>query len=574
MPSIFQALCASTFFSMSGTMRITFFLSFCSFATCASVTSASTCSDPTPIALPISNVQLSHGKSMRGIPASIGTPEQQFSFMIHAYLNDTWVYNSSSPFCFANSTDAQCMTQRGGFYDPEASSTSEAKLDVYDAGGDPSDVARAIGTHIWFNDWGTDRIVLANATLDDFPIGMPGFDFGGRFDTQNNIGLGQNSTILKALKDAGHISSRSWSYWYGIESATSSAAKDGQVVFGGYDAAKVTGQNFTQPLGKPSPACLSGMSVIVSGMSLGFPNGTKADLLAGSSFSACFQPDFPEVMNIPSVYWDRLIEFTNTVPYDNGSLGVHWFAPTWDPQDVYPGDLTISLSNGFSTTIPNDALVLPDQYIGRSGALASNSSASTILMAPLENVNSNDVPIIGKEFFSSAYMMVDLDASTYTLWQVNDTTESRLVSVGGSCSEHIEVNSNDTAPLTATATSAGATNTHEAKSEKSLSTGALVGTVVGSAVGASVMAAIAVLVIMRRRRKALEKTPSATKPTRASGQVFDQSRSGPPSYQDHRWHGYRPAEVPAVDPVSYELTGFDKPQELSSRRTMRYELGS
>ncbi|EME78392.1 uncharacterized protein MYCFIDRAFT_157184 [Pseudocercospora fijiensis CIRAD86] len=556
---------------MGGTMLFILSLGFYSFAISPSVTSASPCSDPTPIALPTTNVHLSNGKSMRGIPASIGTPEQHFSFMIHAYLNDTWAYNSSSPFCFDNSTEAQCLIQRGGFYDPKSSSTFEAKLGVHEAGGDPSDVARAIGTHIWFSDWFTDRFALANTSLEHFPIGMPGFDFGGRFDTQNNIGLGQNSTILKALKNSGRISSRSWSYWYGIESATSSAAKDGQIVFGGYDAAKVTGQNFTQPLGKPSPACLSGMSVIVTGLGLDFPNGTKADLLAGSSFSACFQPDFPEVMNIPSVYWDRLIESTNTVPYDNSSLGVHWFAPTWNPQAVYAGDLTISLSNGFSTTIRNDALVLPDQYVDPSGALVSNSSASTILMAPLENVNSNDVPIIGKEFFSSAYMMVDLDASTYTLWQVNDTTETRLISVGGSCSEHIEINSNDTAPPTATATGAASTGTKVAKSGNAFSAGALVGIVVGSAVGASVIAAVAVLVVMRRRRN---KITSATELTPASGQVFDQSRSGPPSYQDHRGHGYGLAEVPAVDAVPYELTGFHKPQELSNRRTMRYELGS
>lgn len=237
--------------------------------------------------------------------------------------------------CWANTTQSQCVTLKGGLYDPDLSTSAEGSLTVFEAGGDPSDQAgNNIGPHIWFNEFAKDTLHVNGTSLEEFPIGMSGLDFGGRFDSQANIGLGQNSTFLQALKDGGHISSRTWSYWAGINSATSSAARDGQIVFGGYDAAKASGPNITQPLAAPSKGCPSGMSMIVTTMRLDFPNGTQSDLLSPGTFSACFQPDFPFVMTAPyDPYYERFMNDTGTVP-DNRSLGIHWFGPLFDPRNM------------------------------------------------------------------------------------------------------------------------------------------------------------------------------------------------------------------------------------------------
>lgn len=253
---------------------------------------------------------------------------------VSRFLNDTWVYNSSAPFCFNGTTDAQCYTQRGGQYTLSDSSTAQHFQDVYAAGGDPTDTFRQIQTHIWYSDWATDDLRLGNTTLGDFPIGMPGFDIGEQFDTQGNIGLGQNSTVLNALKAANHISSRSYSYWWGKNSAAPGNAMDGQIVFGGYDAAKVTGPNLTEKLLPWSLTCPSGMMITISSLLLGFPNGTKADMLSPSVIPACLQPDFP-VLITPKYepYFEAFINFTNT-NYINNSIGVYWWTPLYDPTDV------------------------------------------------------------------------------------------------------------------------------------------------------------------------------------------------------------------------------------------------
>lgn len=142
------------------------------------------------------------------------------------------MYNSSAPFCFDDTSNTQCLTIRGNTYDPSASTTVSENLDVVAAGGDPSDTQRTVGTHIWYNDWTTDRLTLENETLDNFPVGMGGFDYGEIFNTQLVIGLGRNSTLLNTLKDTGKIPSRTYFFWWGRNSAAQSNSMDGQLVLG------------------------------------------------------------------------------------------------------------------------------------------------------------------------------------------------------------------------------------------------------------------------------------------------------------------------------------------------------
>jgi hypothetical protein len=218
---------------------------------------------------------------------------------------------------------------RGGTYDSSTSTSASEDLDVYGAGGDPSDTFRALGTHVWYNDWAMDTLNAGNTTLDDFPIGMPGFDVGGIFDTQANIGLGRNSTLLNALHDKGHISSRTYSFWWGLNSASPSLSMDGQLVLGGYDAAKVTGPNITQKLLPSAVGCGSGMYLTVTNMILGFPNGTKADMLAPSVITACIQLDFPSIASFRSdPFMERFQNYTGTAR-DGTPSDQPWEVPSY-----------------------------------------------------------------------------------------------------------------------------------------------------------------------------------------------------------------------------------------------------
>ena len=204
------------------------------------------------------------------------------------------------------------MTQRGGLYNGDASSTSSGPTDVYTAGGDPSDLLDVIGQNIPNSAFVKDDLIVENITLLDFPIGMPGLSMNTYYNTQAVLGLGPNSTILNALLTTGKIASRSYSWWWGLTGATEFARMDGQMVLGGYDAAKIRGKNYTQTLSEPTQACHSGMIVTISDIGLGFPNGTIASITSPVQVTACILPYYPLILTLP---WDPF--------YDNFEAHTH-----------------------------------------------------------------------------------------------------------------------------------------------------------------------------------------------------------------------------------------------------------
>ncbi|KAK4554535.1 hypothetical protein LTR86_008389 [Recurvomyces mirabilis] len=403
---------------------------------------------------------------------------------------------------------------------------------------------------------------------------MPGFDFGGRFDSQANIGLGANSTLLNALVDAGHIASRTYSYWWGIDNPNTNVAMDGQIVFGGYDAAKTTGPNITSTLLNWTAPCPSGMYLTLTDVVLDFPNGTTSSILSPSSLSACIQPDFPVVMNMPdNPYYSRFENLTETSAV-NRTSGMYWYNPAYEVGSVYSGDLTIVLNSDLSFKVKNDVLVVPDQYIDRSGARQSNSSADVVLIDPLDGVNANDPPIIGMQFLSAAYLMVDLDARTFTLWQANPSTESRLISVGGQCSEEPAVNSNATSPSTNSTSSGpqeGGSNStvSAARPASKASTGTIAGAVVGAVLGLALIAGIVILVLLRRKKTRESKAASTERLT-----VVDGKSDPEDTYTG--WHdlprktGLGLHEAPDNSHEMYEMSSKHDPVELG--RYDNYEL--
>ncbi|KAJ8606291.1 hypothetical protein MRB53_041042 [Persea americana] len=108
-----------------------------------------------------------------------------------------------------------------------------------------------------------DKLSIGNSTIDNFALGMPGFPIFDTYDTQSQFGLGINSTLLNALKRMNAITSRAYSWWWGVQGATTQT--DGQIVFGGYDSGRIQGTNYTKSMSTPTyPDCNSGMMVTIS----------------------------------------------------------------------------------------------------------------------------------------------------------------------------------------------------------------------------------------------------------------------------------------------------------------------
>jgi hypothetical protein len=167
----------------------------------------------------------------------------------------------------------------------------------------------------------------------------------------------------------------------------------------------------------------------------------------------------------------------------------------------------VVLDNGLELTLPNELLVVPQKLIGDNGQVTLNTTYSEVLLRPTLGNDAADIPMVGKQFFSSTYLFVDYDVGTFTVWQANNTKETRLVSVGGDCNvtESEERPASSSTEISSEATDTSRSTTESNDTSDVLSTGTIAGIAVGIA-GSLVVIAIIIYVCFVRRKKRKART--------------------------------------------------------------------
>ena len=156
---------------------------------------------------------------------------------------------------------------------------------------------------------GSDTLTINGSfVVEQYPFGTPRTD-KMQFLDYSVLGMGKDSSLMTMLWNQGSIASRSFSLYWGQTGTTSDHQLDGNLVIGGLDEAKTSGSNYTTKLDHSSP-CPTGMLISVSDISLEFPNGTSASIMAaniGQSINFCIAPEFP-MMTVPPDMFDQWIE--------------------------------------------------------------------------------------------------------------------------------------------------------------------------------------------------------------------------------------------------------------------------
>jgi hypothetical protein len=91
--------------------------------------------------------------------------------------------------------------------------------------------------------------------------------------------------------------------------------------------------------------------------------------------------------------------------------------------------MVISSSPGLRVTVPNDQFMVPSVTIDRNGRHIFNESQREFLFSPAQDPV--HMPTLGRYFLTSAHLLVDQDAGTFTFWQANPSNASPLVLVPG-----------------------------------------------------------------------------------------------------------------------------------------------
>lgn len=228
----------------------------------------------------------------------------------------------------------------------------------------------------------------------------------------------------------------------------------------------------------------------------------------------------------------------------------------------YDGDMTFFLGSGLEIRVPNDQFMTPFVDINRSGKRVIDKSKREFLMNPL-----GDQPAtLGRYFLTAAYLMVNHDANSFTLWQANPTSSSDLVPVydeeaADKCKGDVPGPVQPSASPTASATPKNNTqNEEDDKSDETSDEGispAIIGGAVGGGVGALAVVGLAAFFIIRRKRK-----QQANVAADIAAQVV-----APPPHYDSKYKSSYPhtsqwgvQEVAGSEPGSHEVAGSEGPR--------------
>ncbi|CEI69272.1 hypothetical protein FVEN_g3977 [Fusarium venenatum] len=526
--------------------------------------------DTEPLSLPIRDVQVLPNveKSlMRGIPATIGSPSQSIVLLPWAELNNTWIYDDQ-PYCDKTViwNDRICETRRGGLYDEAESEYFTKASDIGDAGGSTSEVAfqgaesgikKLVSTSLA----GTDNITLEGApAVEDLPIGIPRLKWDAGYTMLHPLGLGSNSTYLNTLKDAGKISSRVWSIFWGRMWVKTPI--DGSLVLGGYDEEKVIGKNYTAPLVYDdytgTAGCWTGMKITISDIRVNFRDGSDESIFpSNTALPCCIVPQRQLLLEAPGAYVSRFEEVTGSNHTDT-SYGLHWSARLFDADDAFDGDITFHLDSGLQVRVPNNQYIVPFVDIDRSGARVTKPKTKELLM----NGVAHQPATLGRYFLTAAYLMVNHDAGTFTLWQGNPTQRSKLIKVFDQ--DTADKCGKDAAGIVQPTVSATPKeekeeeSTDQPESSSTPSAAIISGAVAGSVVGVAVIC-LGVFFIFRQRRKA-----RAEKSFPTDVHVRDYKGDFQAWYPPQEMAGSKPipAEIQGQSHFVYELDGGARKSRL------------
>jgi len=239
---------------------------------------------------------------------------------------------------------------------------------------------------------------------------------------------------------------------------------------------------------------------------------------------ACISPHSP-LITIPGPLFDKFNNATgNHYSDDHRSIGSFYLWGFIDSGPFWNGTMTITLSNGFTTTIPNHELMKPYRDIDSTGRpiILNGDNERVLLLNALRKPNDKDMPLLGAPFLSSAYLMVDNDRKQFLLAKPTRSTGvaterrgSKVIPVLPSTC----VDSSESQLPTGTAgssrivrpsgTLAAPKKTSEAAESGNVAKGVVIGGVVGGVVGVLVVAGALVQLWRRRsRRKALKNESS------------------------------------------------------------------
>lgn len=236
----------------------------------------------------------------------------------------------------------------------------------------------------------------------------------------------------------------------------------------------------------------------------------------------------------------------------------------------YDGDMTISLSSGLSIRVANDQFMVPAISFDTNGTRVENDT----IMEFLFNGIGDQKATLGRYFLTAAYLMVNHDSQTFTMWAANPTTSSNLVSVVNQETETECSNITGVVQPSGNDTMSSNTSTTE---DATTPVAAIAGGVVGGVIVIAIIG-LGIFFFMRRRKRASLLSSNAPQSPLSLGETHvQQGGSTEQSQQPHQAPPIQQADQMqyGVKAERYELPPDYQPRPyemMSNEAPVYYEM--
>ncbi|KAF7537878.1 hypothetical protein G7054_g3395 [Neopestalotiopsis clavispora] len=360
------------------------------------------CSIP-PLSLAIQNTTFSDGIAVnRGVQTLLGG--QLLGLRLSLSQNNTRVRNARD--CSVIPANfSECQGASGGVFNVASDSFTQVPLSKWNVSvidSHPQDTTIIYG-------YSTSEFQDSAALIDELPL-----EVWADADAANKseLALGPSSSFLQRLVEASWAPTRSFGINYG--SRSQNQAKNGELVIGGIDVARFDASTIQEfPIAAYGASTSCPLQVMLSDVVLTNVNGNFSLFKdPAARVPACIDT-IQNAFTFTKAMYAEWASLTQHIDYD----GSNYTAQTY-PADREPliGQLTVTLSNGYTSVIPHYELVSQQRGPDTQGKY-SVTNASRI-MAAVQTGQGDlgvDVPLLGGVFLSQNYLRVDYDQNKFWL---------------------------------------------------------------------------------------------------------------------------------------------------------------
>ena len=335
-------------------------------------------------------VELDNTLSLYFANVSLGTPAQDLRVHLDTGSSDLWVNLATSNLCRQGS----CA---GGTYDAGASSTHKSVNNDFNISY--VDGSSASGDYV------SDNMEFGGVTLDNFQFGtgetstsaqgVLGIGYQLNEVQVNRAGGNPYPNLPVALKDAGHIASTVYSLWLNDLYAPS-----GEILFGGVDTAKYTGNLETVPIISQSGQFFQ-LVVALTGMAINGKESTSSELPL-----AVLLDSGATLTYLPTALAEEIFTEVNAVWAEN-------MGAAYASCNLANSGRTLEFNfSGAVITVPYSQLFIEAGTVNGQPLQLENGEPACIF--GISEV-SDHIAVLGDTFLRSAYVVYDLENNEISL---------------------------------------------------------------------------------------------------------------------------------------------------------------